>query len=486
MLPGVARPPPGACGRGPGRSWPPGLAPPGWPPGRGAAGPGRGDCCGRAMPVEPLVVKGLLPGRGPAGRPPGLAPPGLAPLGFGAPPPGLGPGLVEPPAGPPPALGALGRGAAGAPLLGRGPAGFDGAASPVGWVNSGAAGRGLAPGFGPAGRGAPGRGAGAGAAPAGLGAAGLGVSAPGLGAAGLAALAPGLAGFLPPPLPNASVSLRTTGASMVEDAERTNSPSSWSLAITTLLSTPSSLASSYTRTLATSLLIRSGVGRPPDLRYFTGVLIAYSSSAHRNLDLLPTREVPDRADLPRGSSYCSVWPTMCRSSPVSSGPSVRKARGNARRRTASSRQAGVGCTYAPRPGSVPRRSGTQRSPVSATRSKPSRAERCRHPTHVRSGQGRAHVRPDTIDSTSPYPPCSGRGRSRCSGARGAPVITTPPGTTAHRPAAFPVAVRPGRPGQSPAASGSGSVSERMSMRQPVSRAASRAFCPSLPMANDSW
>ena len=40
----------------------------------------------------------------------------------------------------------------------------------------------------------------------------------------------------------------------VEDAERTNSPSSWSLAMTTLLSTPISLASSYTRTLATSLL----------------------------------------------------------------------------------------------------------------------------------------------------------------------------------------------------------------------------------------
>lgn len=53
--------------------------------------------------------------------------------------------------------------------------------------------------------------------------------------------------------PNASVSLRTTGASMVEDAERTNSPISWSLAMTTLLSTPNSLASSYTRTFATAL-----------------------------------------------------------------------------------------------------------------------------------------------------------------------------------------------------------------------------------------
>ena len=32
----------------------------------------------------------------------------------------------------------------------------------------------------------------------------------------------------------------------------------------------------------------------------------------------------------------------------------------------------------------------------------------------------------------------------------------------------------------------GAVSERMSIRQPVSRAASRAFCPSRPMASDSW
>ena len=33
---------------------------------------------------------------------------------------------------------------------------------------------------------------------------------------------------------------------------------------------------------------------------------------------------------------------------------------------------------------------------------------------------------------------------------------------------------------------SGSVSGRMSIRQPVSFAASRAFCPSLPIARDSW
>src|SRR4029079_19239475 len=111
------------------------------------------------------------------------------------------------------------------------------------------------------------------------------------GAAGLPAARP-----LPLPAWKASVSLRTTGASIVEDAERTNSPSSWSLAMTTLLSTPNSLASSYTRTLATSLLL--GPGLRPDRRYFMGVLIACSSSAHRNLDLLPTRGIPGRTGVP--------------------------------------------------------------------------------------------------------------------------------------------------------------------------------------------
>ncbi|MDQ0308400.1 hypothetical protein J2S46_002956 [Kitasatospora herbaricolor] len=93
-------------------------------------------------------------------------------------------------------------------------------------------GPGVAAGRGP-GVGAPGRGAAEPVAepPAGWGAAGL--------------RGPGLAAE--PPVgatPSASVNLRTTGASMVEDAERTNSPSSVSLAMTALLSKPSSLASS--------------------------------------------------------------------------------------------------------------------------------------------------------------------------------------------------------------------------------------------------
>jgi hypothetical protein len=65
------------------------------------------------------------------------------------------------------------------------------------------------------------------------------------------------------------LSLRTTGASIVEDADRTNSPISWSLTITALLSTPNSLARA-----------RSS-GRRQIL-----FIAAFSSGAHHNRILL--------------------------------------------------------------------------------------------------------------------------------------------------------------------------------------------------------
>jgi hypothetical protein len=202
------------------------------------------------MPVL-LEVNGLFPGRGPDGRAPGVA------AGRGAGAPGRGPeaaagrgaagaagaaGVSAAGGAENSAAGATGRGA-GAP--GRGPeagrGAAAGAAGAAGAAASATTGRGPgAGGRGPAeGRGAPGRGAGDGAEPTGLGGAGLLADA-------------GFAGLVDPP--KATSNFRTTGASIVEDAERTNSPSSWSLAMTTLLSTPKSLASSYTRTLATSLL----------------------------------------------------------------------------------------------------------------------------------------------------------------------------------------------------------------------------------------
>ena len=51
-----------------------------------------------------------------------------------------------------------------------------------------------------------------------------------------------------------AINLRTTGASTVDDAERTNSPISWSFARTSLLSMPSCFANSCTRTFDTFLL----------------------------------------------------------------------------------------------------------------------------------------------------------------------------------------------------------------------------------------
>src|SRR5690606_23875289 len=61
-----------------------------------------------------------------------------------------------------------------------------------------------------------------------------------------------------------SRSLRATGASTVLDADFTNSPISFSLASTILLSTPSSFASSCTRALpATALLTPRSPGQGP-------------------------------------------------------------------------------------------------------------------------------------------------------------------------------------------------------------------------------
>lgn len=177
-------------------------------------------------------------------------------------------------------------------------AGAENSAAGTGVTGAGFTGAGLGPGRGPA----DGAEAAAGALLSGASAAaGLAAGTPGFGAAGRAAAAgegaagftgaalrgaPGFAADLPAALPpgpcSASVNLRTTGASIVEDAERTNSPSSWSLAMTTLLSTPNSLASSYTRTLATSLLLGPGYRRTVATSW------AYSSRTHRVLIAIST------------------------------------------------------------------------------------------------------------------------------------------------------------------------------------------------------
>ncbi len=76
------------------------------------------------------------------------------------------------------------------------------------------------------------------------------------GAAGADALgAEGVAGAAGVTGPSASFNLRTTGGSTVDDADFTNSPKSFNLARTVLLSTPSSLASSCTRAFPATVLL---------------------------------------------------------------------------------------------------------------------------------------------------------------------------------------------------------------------------------------
>lgn len=66
-----------------------------------------------------------------------------------------------------------------------------------------------------------------------------------------------------PPEGNESRSLRTTGASTVEEADFTYSPRSASFLSTSLLVTPSSFASSCTRALPATALLTAGAGGNP-------------------------------------------------------------------------------------------------------------------------------------------------------------------------------------------------------------------------------
>jgi len=307
---GLGRPGPrepggrGAPGRGP--PGPDDVDPPG-PPGPGW--PGRGALRGVEPMPDATGANGLLPGRGP-GRGPRRSP-GRGEAGRE--PPWPEPPWPEP--WPGPGRGVAGRGPGTGPRCGGAVAGLS-APAPVGTGGTGPRGT------GPAGRGAPGRGpcpwpadgpgagvaeglAAGGAAACGLAPAdGLGAAAEGCGRAGpgrgagrlplpsapwLAWAGPGWpCGRLPeafgPWAPNSSLSLRTTGASIVEDAERTNSPISWSLAMTALLSTPNSFASSYTRTFATALplsaRLRRAIVADPGQRVLR---MASASGSHRRV-----------------------------------------------------------------------------------------------------------------------------------------------------------------------------------------------------------
>lgn len=161
--------------------------------------PGRGPD-GRCIPELPPELNGLLPGRGPAGRGAGRA---LA-AGFAA-------GEAE-------AAGASAGGCAAGAGAGAGAAAGLGAGAGVGaWAVAGV---------------------------------GAGV---GLGAAFFAGAFLAAGAGAEPASGKASRNLRATGGSIVDDADLTNSPISCNFANAVLESIPSSLATSYTRALATSL-----------------------------------------------------------------------------------------------------------------------------------------------------------------------------------------------------------------------------------------
>jgi hypothetical protein len=346
------------------------------------------------MPVP--VPNGLLPGRGPAGRG----------AGFGA------SGAAE-------SAGAWAAGAAGASGAGAGVGAGAGAAGA-----SGASGTAAVAGVG--------SGAGAGAAAF-------------LAGAFLAGAAGAAAGI-------ASRSLRATGGSTVDEADFTNSPSSCSFARTSLLVTPSSLASSWTRTFDTTLLSWSGQGAPDRQCKRYTFMLACSWGVHpRTPDPLVPAAIAGVVRRPRV-------------------------------RTTSSRL----IDHVPQRGQVqrtddPESPGERLGPLSAVQTRPGRVHMrssSRQPTiEVRNAGSGDDDYPNQVRRGGPFP---------------APDAHAPrPGGSAVRrvyrfvhPAQSAVGSCPPAGAGGPA--GGVAVSERISMRHPVSRAARRAFWPSRPMASDNW
>ena len=292
-------------------------------PGLGRGAPGTAGA-GRPIPVPGPLLKGLLPGRGPAGRPipvpvPNGLLPGRGPAGRGA---GRGPAASAPDA----AAGAAGVSAAGASLT-------DAA--------------------GAAGGGVTGAGAGVGAA-VGSAAGSTDVSSGAVAAAAVffAAVVFLAAVFFAAGLASAggiaSRSRRATGASTVDDADFTNSPMSCNLARTSLLVTPSSLASSWTRTFDTTLLSWSGQGAPDRQCMRHTFIVARSWGVHPRtpgpFDRRPSPVTCDPGGCPSRSFLvpfsCS---TAARRRLRSNGPSTRSARPRALARSARSRHCWEGC-----------------------------------------------------------------------------------------------------------------------------------------------
>ena len=176
---------------------------------------------------------------------------------------------------------------------------------------------------------------------------------------------------------------------------------------------------------------------------------------------------------------CSLagWLKCWITAEISGEPVMRSARANARRRIAASRHCGSGCNHAPRPGSFLAVSTvTAHVPfppsTATTRSSSTASSRFRQPMQVRTGpSGRRCIRAEvsrwiTAESTV-------RVLAKRNGSTWACV-----------PAQWSL-VAPRAASWLGSGFAAGAASLRMSIRQPVSLAASRAFWPSLPIARDS-
>src|SRR5690606_28764236 len=234
-----------------------------------------------------------------------------------------------------------------------------------------------------------------------------------------------------------SLRRRTIGASIVEDAERTYSPISWSVLSISLLVVPSSFASSWTRGFATSLL--SGSSR-------AGRTASGSRSSHLTAHDHRFEVSSDDTHYTESiRSTCFLWsqsPSGAGSGPVR--PGARSAVEKARFARALFQHAAESWIQAPRPGILRSASTTIRSSSALSTA---RRNSCdwgslrRQAMHIRIGS-----------------------RGACSAVDTGPVYSTARNVPAGRPAA-------GR-GRPPARSASGSAGDDVDL--PVGEAGGEA------------
>lgn len=196
----------------------------------------------------------------------------------------------------------------------------------------------------------------------------------------------------------------------------------------------------------------------------------------------------------------AVGPGLIRRSTSAVSVAPRRARPNARRLSARARHDSLGCSHAPRP-AIRRRPSTRTAddplPPATSRSNSVCGPFFRQPMQVRSGRFplvgvAATVIVLTFISAGPRNPCAAVAERAREGAllpavRRGPIYSSPFGPFCPNP--WPATVWQATWDGALKVlqfSFGAAASETMSIRQPVSLAARRAFWPSLPIARESW